>query len=161
MRPHRNSAGARAALRRAAFPDLSPREISEVGVSQALLAGLREQMRTQARHLRAIPSDAPPACRTIACALERQGTLGFCRSCEAVYLAAVELRERLLARRGAQLRAARPALFDGMAPDVRERLLGHVAAQGAHRGIHPSALEIAGLEDFLAELRELGLERLS
>src|SRR5215207_7896644 len=116
------------------------------------------------RHLRVVGTmrlARPRGCRTVGCPFERQGALGFCEACEAVYLAAHELRERLLARRGAQLQAARPALFDGMAPELRERLLAHVAAQGAHRGSIASALELAGLEDFLAELRELGLETLT
>ena len=119
-------------------------------------------MPAQARHLHAVPARLRRrTCRTVHCAFERQGKLGFCRSCEAVYRAALELRERLLARRGAQLRAARPALFDGMAPELRERLLAHAAAQSAHRGIHASVLELAGLEDFLGELRELGLRELT
>jgi hypothetical protein len=116
------------------------------------------------RHLRAVGTRrlaTPRGCRTIGCALQRQGTLGFCAPCEAVYHAAVQLRERLLAYRGAQLQAARPALFDGMDTQLRGRLLAHIAAQGAHRGSHPSALELAGLEDFLAELRDLGLEHLT
>jgi hypothetical protein len=100
-------------------------------------------------------------CRTVGCPFKRQGALGFCGVCEAVYLAAHELRRHLLARRGAHLRAARPDLFTGMAPDLRDRLLAHVAAQGAHRGRHPTVFELAGLEDFLAELRDFGLEDLT
>jgi hypothetical protein len=100
-------------------------------------------------------------CRTVGCPFERRGALGFCRPCEAVYLAARELRERLLARRGAQLRASRPALFEDMAPELRDRLLAHLAAQGAHRGFPAGVLNLAGLEDFLAELRELGLGELT
>ena len=100
-------------------------------------------------------------CRTVGCTFERAGALGFCRPCEAVYLAAWELRERLLARRGAQLRAARPALFENLTPELRDRLITHAAAQGAHRGSPPSVLQLAGLEDFLAELRELGLGELT
>jgi hypothetical protein len=118
----------------------------------------------EARHLRAVGSARPAGrcgCRTAGCRLAPQDRLGFCAACEAVYHAALELRERLLARRGAQLQAARPALFEHMAPELRDRLLAHVAAQGAHRGSHPSMLDLAGLEDFLAELRELGLEGLT
>ena len=99
----------------------------------------------------------PRGCRTVACPFEGQGALGFCHACEQVYLTAHELRERLLARRGAQLQAARPALFDGMAPELRDRLLAHVAAQSAQRGHHPTVLDLVGLEDFLAELREIGM----
>jgi hypothetical protein len=116
------------------------------------------------RHLRAVGTArlaSARGCRSIGCTLQRRGTLGFCAACEAVYRAALELREQLLARRGAQLQAARPALFDAMAPRLRVRLLAHVAAQGAHRGSPASALELAGLEDFLAELHELGLETLT
>jgi hypothetical protein len=119
-------------------------------------------MPAQARHLHGILVGArPSACRTVSCSFERTGTLGFCPSCEAVYHAAWELRERLLARRGAQLQAARPALFDGMAPEMRARLLEHIAAQSAHRGRSASVLDLCGLEDFLAELRELGLGELT
>lgn len=96
----------------------------------------------------------PRGCRTVACPFEGQGALGFCHACEQVYLTAHELRERLLARRGAQLQVARPELFAEMAPALRERLLAHIAARGAHHGHHPSVLELAGLEDFLSELRE-------
>ena len=103
----------------------------------------------------------PRGCRTVACPFKREGALGFCEACEAVYVAAHELRERLLARRGAQLQAARPALFDGMAPELHARLVAHVAAQSAHRGQHATVLDLAGLEDFLAELRELGMEELT
>jgi hypothetical protein len=117
-------------------------------------------MRSQQRHLRSVGSTRlirTRGCRTVGCPLERHCALGFCRPCEAVYLAARDLRERLLARRGAQLRAARPALFEHMAPELRDRLLGHAAAQSAHRGYPAGMLHLAGLEDFLAELRELGL----
>jgi hypothetical protein len=114
-------------------------------------------MPAQARHLHRLPDSRPRACRTVSCLFEGAGTLGFCPACESVYQAALELRERLLARRGAQLRAARPALFEGMAPDMRARLLAHVAAQSAHRGRPASVFDLCGLEDFLAELRELGL----
>jgi hypothetical protein len=121
-------------------------------------------MPPQPRHLRSVGSIRlirHRGCRTVGCTFERDCALGFCRPCEAVYLAARELRERLLARRGAQLRAARPALFEDMSPELRDRLLAHVAAQGAHRGSPPSALDLAGLDDFLAELREHGLETLT
>ena len=67
------------------------------------------------------------------------------------------LRQRLLDRRIAHLLAARPELFAALAPALRARLLAHLAAQGAHHGQHASVIELAGLEDFLAELRELGL----
>jgi hypothetical protein len=125
---------------------------------------MREMQPSEPRHLRVVGTTRLARARgwrSIGCALQRQGTLGFCAACEAVYFAALELRERLLARRGAQLRASRPALFDAMAPQLRERLLAHVAAQGAHRGSLATVLELAGLEDFLAELRELGLEALT
>ena len=121
-------------------------------------------MPPQPRHLRSVGSTRlirHRGCRTVGCTFERHGARGFCRSCEAVYLAALELRERLLARRGAQLRAARPALFEDMAPELRDRLLAHVAAHGAHRGYPASVLNLAGLEDFLTELRELGLGELT
>ena len=79
--------------------------------------------------------------------------------CQSVHVAALELRKRLLAQRGAQLRAARPALFDGMAPELSERLLEHIAARSAHDGFPASAFHLPGLEDFVAELRDLRLER--
>ena len=112
------------------------------------------------RHLRLLASRCergPSRCRTAACALPSQGARGYCSPCEAVHLAARELRERLLERRGARLQAARPALFEGMQPDVRTRLLFHLAARSAHNGQPAAVLDIAGLEDFLSELRELGL----
>ena len=111
------------------------------------------------RHLRAVDNvgtQSTVRCRSSGCPFDRWGALGFCQTCEAVYLAARELRERLLAHRGAQLQAARPALFEGLAPELRESLLAHVAAQSAHQGVPASVLDLAGLEDFLAELRELG-----
>jgi hypothetical protein len=97
------------------------------------------------------------SCRTSGCLLPIADALGFCDHCQAVHVAADALRERLLARRIAHLELARPALFGAMAPALRARLLGHLAAQGAHRGEHASVIELAGLEDFLAELRDLGL----
>jgi len=109
------------------------------------------------RHLRPVGTSrlaTARGCRSVGCPLSRQGALGFCVACEAVYQAARQLRERLLARRGAQLQVARPELFAEMAPALRERLLAHIAARGAHHGHHPSVLELAGLEDFLSELRE-------
>ena len=120
-------------------------------------------MPAQARHLHAIAAGARPRRlpHRFTVRSSAQGTLGFCPSCEAVYHAALELRERLLARRGAQLQAARPALFDGMAPRPARTAARARAAQSAHRGIHASVLELAGLEDFLGELRELGLGELT
>jgi hypothetical protein len=114
--------------------------------------------RAHERHLRVIgSSQAHPAgdCRTVGCAFPRQGALGFCDLCEAVYRAALALREQLLARRIAQLRRARPLLFAAMTPENRERLLAHLAAESAHRGQHASVF--AGLEDFLGELRDIGI----
>ena len=78
------------------------------------------------RHLRAVDNvgtQSTVRCRSSGCPFDRWGALGFCQTCEAVYLAARELRERLLAHRGAQLQAARPALFEGLAPELRESLL--------------------------------------
>jgi hypothetical protein len=131
-------------------------------VSRRPVAVLTSMSPTARSHLHPVgssPLTGPCGCRTAGCPFKRQGQFGFCQACERVYQAAQELRERLLARRSAQLRAARPELFDAMAPELRDRLLAHVAAQGAHRGQHPSVLELAGLEDFLAELRELSLAR--
>jgi hypothetical protein len=123
--------------------------------------GLNPQMTARRhRHLRAVAasqSPRPRECRTIGCPFPRQGAHGFCTVCEPVYHAAHELRERLLARRRAHLQAARPDLFAAMEPTLRDRLLAHIAAQGAHRGSQATVIELAGLEDFLAELRDLGL----
>jgi len=93
----------------------------------------------------------------VGCRCARQSPRGFCAVCEPVHYAVRELRERLLARRGAQVQAARRDLFAAMAPTQRDRLVAHSAAQGAHRGQHATVLELAGLEDFFGELRELGL----
>jgi hypothetical protein len=112
------------------------------------------------RHLRAVGTlglARSQHCRTAGCPLPRAGALGYCAHCEAVRDAAGELRERLLDRRMAHLQAARPELFDALAPALRSRLLAHVAAQAAHRGEHASVVELAGLEDFLTELAEHGL----
>src|SRR3954468_20675245 len=108
--------------------------------------------------LRAVGSTrlaGPRHCRSVGCLLEPQGPLGFCVACERVHFAARALRERLLARRGAQLRAAYPDLFDELDPELCEQLLAHVAAQSAHHGRHSTVFELAGLEDFFAELRDL------
>jgi hypothetical protein len=123
--------------------------------------GLNRQMPVRRhRHLRAAAASRRPRsreCRTIGCPFPRQGAHGFCTVCEPVYHAARELRERLLARRRAHLHAARPDLFAAMEPTLRDRLLAHIAAQGAHRGSQATVIELAGLEDFLAELRDIGL----
>lgn len=127
--------------------------------------GLNPQMPARRhRHLRAVAASRcprPRACRTIGCPFPRQGEHGFCIVCEPVYRAAHELRERLLARRCAHIQAARPDLFAAMEPTLRDRLLAHLAAQGAHRGTHATVIELAGLEDFLAELRDIGLVQAS
>jgi len=112
------------------------------------------------RHLRPVASSRLATardCRTVGCPFARQSPRGLCAVCELVHHAARELRERLLARRGARLQAARPDLFAAMAPTLRDRLIAHIAAPGAHRGQHATVLELAGLEDFFGELRELGL----
>jgi hypothetical protein len=98
---------------------------------------------------------AAPRCRTIACEFAAQGDRGFCSFCEAVYDAAQELREQLLARRRARVRARDPQLFDELAPPLRRRLLDHIAAQPNPlvRGVD----HFVGLEDFLADLTEFGL----
>jgi hypothetical protein len=123
--------------------------------------GLNPQMPARRyRHLRAVSASRcprPRACRTVGCPFPRQGERGFCIVCEPVYRAAHALRERLLARRCAHIQAARPGLFAAMEPMLRDRLLAHLAAQGAHRGTHATVIELAGLEDFLAELRDIGL----
>lgn len=147
-----------------------PRSVADLAARDVLslakaAQGFSEPRPVFARsHLRPVGSSRLAGarhCRTVGCPFKRQGGLGFCGVCEAVYLAALELRRQLLARRGAHLRAARPDLFTGMAPELRERLLAHVAAQGAHRGQHPAVFELAGLEDFLGELRDFGLEELT
>jgi hypothetical protein len=116
------------------------------------------EMRARTRLSLAL-SDAVPAakCRSGGCSLPPQGELGFCAPCEAVYRAARVLREQLLARRGARLQAAYRELFDALSPSVRARLLAHVAARGADRGVPDHVFDVAGLEDFLEELRDLGL----
>lgn len=105
------------------------------------------------RPVRAV--DAAPRCRTVACEFPAQGDIGFCRLCEAVYEAAHDLRVKLIARRGARVRARDPQLFDELAPTVRRRLLEHIAAQPnpLSRGVE----HMVGLEDFLNDLAELGI----
>jgi hypothetical protein len=63
------------------------------------------------RHLRPVESSRVASvreCRTVECAFQREVPLDVCVVCESVYRADHELRERLVARRGAQLHAARP-----------------------------------------------------
>lgn len=105
------------------------------------------------RPLRAV--DAAPRCRTVACEFIADGELGFCRFCEAVYDAAHELREKLIARRGARVRARDPQLFDELAPAMRRRLLEHIAAQP--NPLNRGAEHMVGLEDFLNDLADLGI----
>lgn len=101
---------------------------------------------------------APPRCRTTGCDFRADdGELGYCPPCQAVYDAARELRERLLERRGARLRAQHRIMLDQLSPAVCERLVAHMAANSADRGRPAGLLDLAGLEDFFAELRELGL----
>lgn len=122
---------------------------------------LKQRMPRHAhRHLRAVGTlglTVSGCCRTSGCPLPRQGALGFCAECQAIHEAARTLRRRLLARRIAHLQAARPQLFAALDPALRTLLLEHLAAQGAHRRQHASVVELAGLEDFFAELCELGL----
>jgi hypothetical protein len=100
---------------------------------------------------------ATARCRAIGCELPRQGELGFCAACEAVYRASVELRERLLEAHGARIAAAHPELFSSLDPERRAALLGHLAAHVREAGSpHMGALDPAGLEDFLRELEENG-----
>lgn len=111
-------------------------------------------------HLRIAGHPAPtvaPGCRSSACSLRAEGALGYCAPCEAVYHAARYLREQLLGRRRARLHAAHRALFDVLPPAFRERLLTHMAAQTAQRGRTAHVFDEHGLEDFLAELHDLGL----
>ncbi len=113
-------------------------------------------------HLRLAGKPASaPRCRTTGCALRSSGELGYCSACEAVYHAARELREQLLARRGAQLHAAHRAMFDALSPAVRNRLLAHMAARTAQQGQPAHVFDEFGLEDFLAELNDLGLTALT
>jgi hypothetical protein len=107
------------------------------------------------RHLRALAAPRPRKCRIVGCRLPGAAPRGFCTPCDAVYLAACTLRERLIARSSARLQAARPQLFQYMPREARERLLSHIAAHNANLHQHPSVLELAGLEDFLLELHEL------
>lgn len=115
-----------------------------------------------ARHLHAVGTRrlVGPGCRTGGCPFRPIGSRGYCTTCDAVYLAAVALRDRLLEHRSARLHAACPDLFDDLAPLERERLLVHAAARGADRGQPPTVLFEAVLEDFHDEIRELQIEGL-
>lgn len=98
-----------------------------------------------------------PRCRTNTCAFPAQHGLGFCVHCEAIHRATQALRETLLARRGARLRARDPELFDRLPHLLSRRLVSHMAAQSdpLNRGFD----NLVGLEDFFADLVELGLVR--
>lgn len=110
------------------------------------------------RMVRGEPAERMPGrCRSVGCELPSEGDLGFCSSCEAVYRASVELRERLLEAHGARIAAAHPELFSALDPSRRAALLGHLAAHVREAGAPvPGALDPAGLEDFLRELEENG-----
>jgi hypothetical protein len=112
---------------------------------------------SESRANRANVAATASPCRTPGCRLPAVPQLGFCRSCEAVYRAAQALREQLLARRGERLRAEHWPLLDSLSRELRERLLAHVAASTADLGQPGHVFSEHGLEDFLAELRDLGL----
>ena len=111
-----------------------------------------------ARHLRVVekPSSRHD-CRTPGCEFPAQPPLGYCRPCEAVYHAARELRERLLDRRGAYVRARHHSLLAALTPTNGDRLVAHIVAHTADRRESRTVLDIAGLDDFLGELKELRL----
>jgi hypothetical protein len=108
-------------------------------------------------HMTGRSDGGSPCCRAIGCDLPGSGDLGFCRACEAVYRAALELRERVLEARAARMAAAHPGLFAGLTPEHRAALLGHLAARAQDTRL-PGAtgLDLAALEDFLEELLESG-----
>jgi hypothetical protein len=63
------------------------------------------------RHLRPVERSRVAGvrdCRTVECSFQREVPLGVCVVCERMYRADHELRERLRARSGGQLHAARP-----------------------------------------------------
>lgn len=97
---------------------------------------------------------AADRCRTVGCSLVATAGDLLCAPCQEVHRCAQELRERLLARHSARLRLRHRSTLDELSEPVRERLLAHMAARAAH---DPGDPAIAGLEDFLSELHELGL----
>lgn len=109
-----------------------------------------------ASHLRLV-STGPPDCRSLGCDFPGHPPRGYCAPCEAVYQAAHQLREQLLARRAARLRARHRVLLDALTPGLRERLVTHMAARNADRHDDRAVLDMAGLDDFLCELKELSL----
>lgn len=105
------------------------------------------------QRLRIVVDNERAACRTLGCDFFAAAPLGFCDPCSAVYSAAHALRERLLERDSAYLRARHGVLFDALAPAVRDRLLHHMAAQ-RYRGRVPEA----GLDDLLRELQDIDFD---
>jgi hypothetical protein len=112
---------------------------------------------SQSRASRTTASAIVAPCRTAGRRLPAGPSLGFCPSCEAVYRAAQALREQLIARRGERLRAAHRPLLDALSRELRDRLLAHVAARTADCGQPAHVFSEHGLEDFLAELRDVAL----
>src|SRR5689334_20173490 len=96
---------------------------------------------------------APGGCRTPHCELPAASSRGHCASCEAVYDAVHVLRDRLLDRRRAHVRARHADVLDGLSPGHRERLIAHLVAHGEQG----PAAGLDALDDFLDELRDLGL----
>ena len=98
-----------------------------------------------------------PLCRNAGCELPSRSEPGFCTPCADVQGAAQALRETLLARRAARVQAQDPDFFSELSAPVRGRLLSHIAAQ--RDPLEHGVDCLAGLEDFLADLVELGLAR--
>jgi hypothetical protein len=134
-----------------------PDSVVDVATTRSDTSGRADERRRPDSARTGGPQPLEAACRTAGCRLPGGGALGYCDGCEAVYRAAQVLREQLLARRGRRLHAAHRPVFDALSPALRERLLAHVAASSADQRQPAHVFSEHGLEDFLAELLELGL----
>ena len=119
---------------------------------------LKPRMPVPRRHLKIVTDEAPEvpeairACRTRGCALPRASVLGFCAFCQAVYDAARELHSRRVEWCWARIEDAWRPLIGTLTNERRTRLRAHLAAHAAQ----PGGVSMRAIEDFLADLHELG-----
>ena len=116
---------------------------------------LKPRMPVPRRHLKIVTAEAPEAmqaCRTRGCALPRAAVLGFCAFCQAVYDAAREVHSRRVEWCWARIEDAWRPLIGRLTNERRAGLRAHLAAHAAQ----PGGVSMRAIEDFLADLHELG-----